>query len=534
MAKKTLRQTPAPSAPDQVDNVDNTVNSDNLAKVDDSPVLIIGGGPAGLTAAYELMKAGRRAIVLEKDAVVGGLSRTVSHQGYRFDIGGHRFFTKVKPVDDMWREVLSEADFLHRRRLSRIYFDKKFFHYPLRPGNALWKSGVWNSFLILASYLKAQLRPQKSEATFEQWVKNRFGERLYRTFFKTYTEKVWGMPCHEISAEWAAQRIRGLSLLAAVKNSLSPTGSDDKSRVLRTLVDAFDYPRLGPGMMWQTVAERVQQAGHTVRLSSAVTELHLSRLPLRGARHVLDVEIESAGRRERIAGSHVVSSMPLRELCECMTPAIPEAVLQAARGLRYRDFLTVALIVNRAQVFPDHWIYIHDPGVKLGRIQNFKNWSPDMVPDAEKTCLGLEYFCFEGDGLWSLPDEELIALGTRELAQLGLCRQAEIEGGAVTRMPKAYPVYDSMYQARLEIVREFLSTIDNLQVVGRNGMHRYNNQDHSMWTAMLAVQNILGAEPRHDLWAVNAEPEYHEELGKGAAAQLAATQPRVPTPAASH
>ncbi len=460
-------------------------------------VIIIGGGPAGLTAAYQLTKAGIASVVLEKDRVVGGISRTATHNGYRFDIGGHRFFTKVPAVEAMWREVLGDADFLRRQRLSRIYYNKRFFHYPLRPANALLGLGLWNSALILASYLKAQLFPQQPEVTFEQWVSNRFGERLYRTFFKTYTEKVWGIPCDQISAEWAAQRIKGLSLLSALKNALLQQQAPDKSRVIKTLIDAFDYPRLGPGQMWEAVAARVPE----VRLGAEVKTIHWS-----GNR----VEAVETANGQRVDGSHFISSMPLRELILRLSPAAPSDVRAAAEGLKYRDFLTVALIVNRAEVFPDNWIYIHDPEVRMGRIQNFKNWSPDMVPDPNTTCLGLEYFCFAGDGLWTMRDEELIALGKREIEMLGLARAAEVVDGSVVRMPKAYPVYDANYSEHLRVVRAFLGGLTNLQVVGRNGMHRYNNQDHSMLTAMLAVENILGA--RHDLWSVNDEREYIEEI----------------------
>lgn len=491
----------------------------------DTHVVVIGAGPAGLTAAYELCKAGLSSVILEKDRVVGGISRTVNYKGYHFDIGGHRFFTKVKAVEAMWHEVLSDGQFLRRGRLSRIYYNKKFFYYPLRASNALLGLGIWNSALIFLSYLRAQLFPEKPEETFEQWISNRFGKRLYRIFFKTYTEKVWGIPCNQIMAEWAAQRIKGLSLLAAVKNALIQK-QQTKGDVIKTLIDAFDYPELGPGMMWETVKRIVERDGSEIRLNAGVEKIFWSE----GNVDALEVMID--GKPETIEGTHFISTMPIRELIQKFDPPVPDNVLKAAEALNYRDFLTVALVIKQRELFPDNWIYIHDADVKVGRIQNFKNWSPSMVPDPEKTCLGLEYFCFEGDGLWTTPDADLIELGKKELGILGLVNPADVIDGSVVRMPKAYPVYDGTYAESLRVVREFLDNIPNLQLVGRNGMHKYNNQDHSMLTAMLAVRNILGAS--YDLWQVNAEQEYHEEVTDrdktktDEFAMLASTQPRVP------
>ena len=487
-------------------------------------VVIIGAGPAGLTAAYDLCKEGVSSVVLEKDNVVGGISRTVNYKGYHFDIGGHRFFTKVKAVEAMWHEVLAEGQFLRRNRLSRIYYNKKFFYYPLRASNALLGLGIWNSALIFLSYLRAQLFPEKPEDTFEQWISNRFGKRLYRIFFKTYTEKVWGIPCNQIMAEWAAQRIKGLSLLAAVKNALIQQQSSGD--VIKTLIDAFDYPEFGPGMMWETVKEIVERDGSEIRFNAGVEKIHWSE----GAVDAVQVIVD--GKPQTIEGTHFISTMPIRELIQKFDPPAPDHVLKAAEALNYRDFLTVALVIDKPETFPDNWIYIHDEDVKVGRIQNFKNWSPSMVPDPNKTCLGLEYFCFEGDGLWTMSDSDLIELGKKELGILGLVNPADIEDGSVVRMPKAYPVYDGTYAEALRVVREFLNEVPNLQLVGRNGMHKYNNQDHSMLTAMLAVKNILGAN--YDLWQVNAEQEYHEEVTErdktkeSEFAMLAATQPRVP------
>ncbi len=496
----------------------------------DVNVIVIGGGPAGLTAAYELRKDGLPSVLLEKDDVLGGISRTATYKGYHFDIGGHRFFTKVKLVEDFWNEVLPEEDFLTCSRLSRIYYNKKFFYYPLRPSNALFGLGLGNSFFILMSYLRAQFFPKEREESFEDWISNRFGRRLYEIFFKTYTEKVWGIPCSEIAADWAAQRIKGLSLTAALKNAFLQqvnTKDEDKEDVIKTLVDSFQYPKRGPGMMWEASAERIRQMGGRIHLRSCVKAIH------REGSRITAVDVEARDGTHRMEGSHFISSMPIRELIRCITPSVPAEVIEAAGRLKYRDFLTVALIFDRPDLFPDNWIYIHDPDVKVGRIQNFKNWSEHMVPDPQKTCLGLEYFCFEGDGLWTMEDRDLINLGKREIGALRLARSEDVVDGCVVRMPKAYPVYDSEYREALDVIRTYIEQIDNLQLVGRNGMHRYNNQDHSMLTAMLAVRNILGSN--YDLWKVNEEDRYHEDVARDEGdpytrelARVNGTQPHVP------
>jgi protoporphyrinogen oxidase len=478
---------------------------ESIAETNTKKVLVIGGGPAGLTASYQLSKTGVESIVLEKDQIVGGISRTAHYKKYYFDIGGHRFFTKIKEVEDIWKEVLGD-DLLRRKRLSRIYFNKKFFYYPLRALNALLGLGIWNSFLILFSYLRAKLTTSKQDETFEEWVSNRFGKRLFNLFFKTYTEKVWGMPCNEIRAEWAAQRIKGLSLVTALKNALIKPrrNTQNKKDVIKTLIDEFSYPKLGPGMMWKAVAENIQDTGSQVWLGAEVERIHWSK------NRVEALEVQRNGKTEVIFGTDFISSMPIREAIQKFKPAAPKEVLAAANNLKYRDFLTVALIINKPDIFPDNWIYIHEPTVKVGRIQNFKNWSPYMVPQQDKTCLGLEYFCFEGDALWTMPDDQLIELGKRELEALGLVEPGDVEDGTVVRMPKAYPVYDSTYQESLMMLREFFNKIRNFHLVGRNGQHKYNNQDHSMLTAMMAAENVLGAS--HDLWQVNEEQEYHEEI----------------------
>jgi len=486
--------------------------------------VVIGGGPAGLTAAYLLAKQGRDVRVFEKDSQVGGIARTVEYRGFRFDIGGHRFFTKVTAVNDLWRSMLG-SDFLRRPRLSRIYYGGKFFDYPLRPMNALFGLGLGNAVLVGLSYLWSHLRPIRPEVSVEDWVSNRFGRRLYRTFFKTYTEKVWGIPCNTIGAQWAAQRIKGLSLRTAVKSMLF--GRFQEKGKIKTLIDEFEYPRYGPGMMWERFQSEITALGGRIDLDTGVRSI------VHDNGRISAVDVERHGKVERVPARALLSTMPLRQLVHAFSPPAPPEVIAAADRLKYRDFITVALVVDAPDVFPDNWIYVHDEKVKLGRVQNFKNWSPEMVPDQSKTCLGLEYFCFEGDGLWTTPDRDLIELGRREMAAIGLIDPAKVIDGAVVRMPKAYPVYDEGYETALAVVRRYLDGFTNLQVAGRNGMHKYNNQDHSMVTAMLAVQNLLGAG--HDVWAVNAEDEYHEEvdLGAGDAASevraLQQTQPEVPT-----
>jgi protoporphyrinogen oxidase len=473
----------------------------------DKRVVVIGGGPAGLTAAYELAQYDLQPIVIEKGDKVGGLARTENYKGFYFDMGGHRFFTKSEEVKKMWREVLGD-DFFHRPRLSRIYYQKRFFFYPLKPFNALRGLGLLESILIVLSYLRWRFFPYRREDTFEQWVTNRFGRRLFRTFFKTYTEKVWGIPCSELRAEWAAQRIKDLSLKTALLSMfLKPR------ETIKTLIDEFDYPRLGPGMMWNAVKDQIERRGGVVRMNTEVVEIH------RCGNRIDGVEVSCGGRRDIISGTDFISSMPITEVIQKLDPPPPATALEAAAKLNYRDFLTVCLVVNEPELFPDNWIYIHDPEVKVGRIQNFKNWSPDMVPDPAKTSLGLEYFCAEGDALWNMPDADLIELGKRELNRIGLASYAAIEDGCVFRVPKSYPVYDAEYRDYLGVVRAFVDGLENFQTVGRNGLHRYNNQDHAMLTGMLAVRNAVLGE-KNDLWSVNTDQEYHEEVrvASGAAA----------------
>jgi protoporphyrinogen oxidase len=462
-------------------------------------VAVIGAGPAGLTAAYLLSKQGVKVSVLEGDDTVGGISRTAMYKGYRFDIGGHRFFTKCKPVEALWRELLG-AEFISVPRMSRIHYRGRFFDYPLKPANALRGLGPVNALWIVASYLWWHQHPYPVEDNFEQWVTNRFGKRLYEIFFKTYTEKVWGIPCTGIRAEWAAQRIQGLSLARAILNA---TALNKRAPGIKSLIDSFEYPRLGPGQMWEACRDRIREMGNEVLMQHRVTGLHVEH----GT--VTSLSASTPTGERTFAVDHVISTMAVRSLVRALRPEPPEAVRAAAEGLKYRDFLVAALILKGERLFPDNWIYIHTPGVQVGRIQNFNNWSAAMVPEPDRTCLGMEYFCFKGDGLWESADEALIRQASKELEALGLARAADVIDGTVIRVPKAYPIYDSGYRDHLGIVRTRIDPISNLHTVGRNGMHKYNNQDHSMLTAMMAVWNMKGAS--HDIWAVNTDFEYHEE-----------------------
>ena len=483
-------------------------------------VVILGAGPAGLTAAYELIRHGKSTTILEKLSMPGGLARTEQYRGFRFDIGGHRFFTRVGVVAKMWRDILGE-EFLARPRLSRILYRKQFFKYPLDPMETLSRLGIWESVQCLASYVKAKLSRKSPETgDLESWLISRFGHRLYKTFFQTYTEKVWGVPCRSIQAEWAAQRIRGLSLWTLIRETVrSLTGHS--ANTITTLIKEFDYPRLGPGQMWRETQRYIEERGCQVLLNTPVTRI---RWDDSGVRSVL------AGGVEYFAGQFL-STLAIRDFIYALDPAPPPEVRAAAGKLQYRDFITVALIIRQAEVFPDNWLYIHEPSVKVGRIQNYKNWSPDMVPDVAFTCLGLEYFCFENDDLWRASDTQLIARAKSDLHQLGLCAREKVEDGIVIRVPKAYPVYNSGYRDALRILRDFLANrLPNLQSIGRNGMHRYNNQDHSMLTGMLAARNILGLGP-FNLWEVNADQDYHEDgfrLTEAEIQELELSQPPVP------
>jgi len=472
-------------------------------KTDKKHIVCIGAGPSGLTAAYLLSKKGFHVDVYEANPVsVGGISRTVRYKNFLFDIGGHRFFSESKEVNSLWNEILKD-DFLTRPRVSRIYYRNSFFSYPLRPIEALSKLGILQSCICILSFLKAQLKPIKNPINFEQWVTNQFGKKLYNIFFKSYTEKVWGMKCHEISADWAAQRIKGLSLFVALKESLLP----NKDRVIKTLIHQFKYPAEGPGMMWEEMAKRVKKYGNNIFMGEKVNKLHFINdtkkwtiITQNGEKKVVD---------------QVISSAPLRTIIQNITPKPPETIIHASQQLQYRDFITVCLIIKKKNVFNDNWIYIHDPSVKVGRIQNYKNWSPKMVPDQDLTGLGLEYFCFEGDQLWESSDNELIERAKKDLCYLNLVKSHDIQDGHVIRQKKAYPIYDDQYKKNVNIIQTHVEKYyPGLHFVGRNGMHKYNNQDHAMLSSMLTVDNLLKGEKIHDIWSIDENNQYLEEKVK--------------------
>ncbi len=458
-------------------------------------VIIIGAGPAGLSSAYELVRCGYQPIVLERGERAGGISRTEQYGDFRFDLGGHRFYTKMPAINELWESMLGD-ELLSVRRMSRIIYGGKFYHYPLEVREIPFKLGFVRSLRVLGSYLRAHVAPVRPEVSFEDWVSNRFGRYLFEIFFKTYSEKMWGIPCTQISAEWAAQRIRGLSFVTAVRDSLFNRAD------LKTLAREFRYPRLGPGMMWERFARAIEAGGGRVMYGVNVDGLELS------AGRVNAVLAVQGGQRLRLPADQVISSMALRDLVLQIRADLPPDVERAARALTYRDFILVGLVVRCSRMFADQWIYVHEPHVKVGRIQNFKNWSADICPDPERTCLGFEYFCNEGDEIWNLADADLVRLAGDEMQRLGLAAAEWVEGGRVIRQEKAYPVYNEAYPAATACLRRYLAEIPNLQTIGRNGIHRYNNQDHSMLMGLLAARNLMGEE--HDLWQVNTESDYLE------------------------
>jgi protoporphyrinogen oxidase len=469
-------------------------------------IVCIGAGPACLSAAYELSKT-KDVLVLEANSeYVGGISRTVNYKNFLFDIGGHRFFSKSQEINDFWQEILGD-EMLTRPRKSRIYYGGKFYSYPLKPFEALFNLGAFESLHCMASYLLRKVFPLKEPKNFQEWVSNQFGDRLFSIFFQTYTEKVWGMKCTEISADWAAQRIKGLSLWNAISSALFPQNKHN----VKSLIDSFKYPRKGPGQMWSATTEKIKQNGGRVWLGRKVIKLNY----LPNVKKWEVVYINPEGQEYSVLCKRVISSAPMGKLVENLTPKPTQKIIDCAKNLKYRDFLVVALMVEDKNRFDDNWLYIHDPKVKVGRIQNFKSWSPDMVPDPTKNCYGLEYFCNEGDETWKLSDNELIELAKKEITQLEIIDSAKIIDGCVVRQKKAYPVYDESYADRVAQIREYVfENYPELYLVGRNGMHKYNNQDHAMMTGLLTAENIIAGKKIYDVWCVNQDAEYHEEALK--------------------
>jgi protoporphyrinogen oxidase/predicted dehydrogenase len=483
------------------DRVEELVNLQEAKAESTAPdnigTAIIGGGPAGLTAAYILGKRGRNATVFESDGSVGGIAKTIEFNGYRFDLGGHRFFTKLGPVQRLWEEMLN-GEFLTRPRLSRIYYNGKFFAYPIAARDVVGRLGVVEATRCALSYLWASRRRKTDADTFEEWVTSRFGRRLYDAFFRSYTEKVWGIPGSEIRSLWAAQRIKNFSLGKAILSILGLQRGH-----VTTLIEEFRYPRLGPGQMWEAFAARAEECGIPVRLNHRVAALthangRIESVVVRQNGHVFEHSLDA-----------VISSMALQDLILSLDPPAPPAVRAAARDLRYRDLVLVALMTTQEEPFPDNWIYLHDPETRAGRVQNFGAWSAEMVRPGT-TCLGVEYFCFQGDDIWEMNDEEAVRLATDELARVGLLDPAMVIDGVKVLVPKAYPMYDARYEEAVSTIRAYLDQFENLQTCGRNGLHRYNNQDHSMWTAILAALNVVDGAA-HDVWSVNTESDYLEE-----------------------
>jgi protoporphyrinogen oxidase len=473
------------------------LSSDTFRGLRSVGTAILGAGPAGLSAAYILARRGKPAEVFEADGRVGGIAKTVDFKGYRFDLGGHRFFTKLRPVQRLWEDMLGD-DLLVRPRLSRIYYKGSFIAYPLRAKDVVKRLGYGESCLCGLSYAWNRLRRRANHDNYEAWVTTRFGQRLYDTFFSSYTEKVWGIPGSEITAEWAAQRIKNFSLFKAL---LGMTGL--RRPHVTTLIESFHYPRLGPGQMWEELQRRIEGQGVAVRLNHRCVAVQHEH------GHVSSIVLRTNGHEEEIAVDGVVSSIPLSELVLSLEPPPPPGIAAAARRLRYRDLVLVALVIEEEEPFPDNWIYLHDPGTRAGRVQNFGAWSPSMVRPGT-TCLGLEYFCFEGDEIWEMPEEQIIELAKDELTRIGLIDATKVIDGVKVRVPRAYPMYDGDYMEAVNVLRGYLESFDNLVTCGRNGLHRYNNQDHSMWTAILATLNLTEGTS-YDAWAVNTDAEYLEE-----------------------
>jgi protoporphyrinogen oxidase/putative flippase GtrA len=464
-----------------------------------APIYVLGGGPAGLAAAYSLTKQGHSVVVVEQDSTVGGFAKSIEYQGFILDYGPHRFFTKLAPVLAFWDEVLGKEQ-VTVNRLTRIYYGNKYFSYPLKAFEALFSLGFIESARIVLSYIQAQLFPNRSPQNFAEWVSGRFGKRLFEIFFEGYTQKLWGIPCTDISADWAAQRIKGLSLLKAVRNAL--LGNDGK---VKSLIDQFQFPRLGSGQLYEMTADYLQSHGQSVLLNTQVVRIHhenaqATQVTLKNLQTGLEETVDCGG---------VISSIPLTHLVQQLTPEAPQPVVESAKSLKFRNTVLVYLIVESGKLFPDNWLYINEPSVKLGRVTNFANWSPDMLPNQHQTPLCCEYWCdFDED--WQKSEDEFLKQAERDLRKIKLLDDEKVSGGFILRLPRTYPIYAGEYKEALASIQGYVQEFNNLQVVGRYGAFKYNNQDHSLLMGIMAAENVT-TPGKHDLWSVNSDSEYQEE-----------------------
>jgi protoporphyrinogen oxidase/putative flippase GtrA len=480
------------------------------------PIYILGAGPAGLAAAYTLTQQGRSVVVVERDDRVGGLAKSIEYQGFILDYGPHRFYTKLAPVLKLWDDVLGSEQ-VTVPRLTRIYYGRKYFNYPLKAIETLLALGIVESLRIIASYAQTQLFPPAHPKNFSEWVSARFGKRLFEIFFEAYTEKLWGIPCTEISADWAAQRIKGLSLLKAIRTALF--GNDGK---VKTLIDQFQFPRLGSGQLYDKIEDSLRQHNQAVLLNTEVVQLHHE-----GQRVTqLTLKNRQTGEESTVVCGGVISSVPISLLLgQMMTPPPQEQIVSYARSLKFRNTVLVYLMVEGNALFPDNWLYINEPSVQVGRVTNFANWSPDMLPNSHQTPLCCEYWCNFDDPMWQQPEADLVQLAAQELRKIGLLHHEQISGGFIVRLPRTYPIYTGDYQVALTEIQSYLKRFENLQLVGRYGAFKYNNQDHSLLMGILAAENVL-TPGKHNLWAVNSDSDYVEE----AQADVATTAAKVLRP----
>jgi protoporphyrinogen oxidase/putative flippase GtrA len=479
------------------------------------PIYILGAGPAGLAAAYTLAQQGQSVVVVEREARVGGLAKSIAYQGFILDYGPHRFYTKLAPVLKLWDEVLGNEQ-VTVNRLTRIYYGRKYFNYPLKAAEALSALGIVETLRILSSYLQSRLFPNHHPQNFSEWVTARFGSRLFEIFFEAYTEKLWGIPCAEISADWAAQRIKGLSLLKAIRNAV--LGNDGK---VKTLIDQFQFPRLGSGQLYDKISDYLQDQKQSVLLNTEVVRLHHQ------GQQITDITLRhrATGEESTVSCGGVISSVPINQLLgQMISPPPQSSTLDAAASLKFRNTILVYLIVEGSQLFPDNWLYINEPSVQVGRVTNFANWSPGMLPNQQQTPLCCEYWCNFGDPMWDQPEAELLRLAEQELRSIGLLRHEPIAGGFISRLPRTYPVYTGNYQAALAEIQAYLQPFQNLQLVGRYGAFKYNNQDHSLLMGIMAAENVL-TPGKHNLWAVNSDSEYVEEAKAEVTTTAARSQP---------